>query len=198
MKLSGSKVKSERTDIDFEPFDNQNTNYSSQNTSSNNQSNYYKSFDDFKNRKQRLENARNQINNASPRSNNQRTSRYVVKNIDWSTWKSEFINKILDDSMSITSLDDYGVGTWFYYSFVVTSDGAIKNVIVTSPYLSDEDKQRIKNLIKSNEYQDITIFPANSRRVTSKVDAVVMLGNSEKKSNPSDFNDIERIKMSLP
>ena len=100
--------------------------------------------------------------------------------------------------MSITSLDDYGVGTWFYYSFVVTSDGAIKNVIVTSPYLSDEDKQRIKNLIKSNEYQDITIFPANSRRVTSKVDAVVMLGNSEKKSNPSDFNDIERIKMSSP
>ena len=69
---------------------------------------------------------------------------------------------------------------------------------MTSPYLSDEDKQRIKNLIKSNEYQDITIFPANSRRVTSKVDAVVMLGNSEKKSNPSDFNDIERIKMSLP
>lgn len=198
MKLSGSKVKSERTDIDFEPFDNQNTNYSSQNTSSDNQSNYYKSFDDFKNRKQRLENARNQINNASPRSNNQRTSRYVVKNIDWSTWKSEFINKILDESMSITSLDDYGVGTWFYYSFIVTSDGAIKNVIVTSPYLSDEDKQRIKNLIKSNEYQDITIFPANSRRVTSKVDAVVMLGNSEKKSNPSDFNDIERIKMSLP
>lgn len=36
-------------------------------------------FDDFKNRKQRLENARNQINNVSPRSNNQRTSRYVVK-----------------------------------------------------------------------------------------------------------------------
>ena len=37
----------------------------------------------------------------------------LVKNIDWSTWKSEFINKILDESMSITSLDDYGVGTWF-------------------------------------------------------------------------------------
>lgn len=199
MKLSDSKVKSERTDIDFEPFDNQNTSYSSQNTSRNGQSNYYKNFDDFKNRKQRLENARNQLNNTSTRTNNQRTSaRYVVKNIDWNTWKSEFINKILDDSVSITSLDDYGIGTWFYYSFIVTSDGAIRDITVRSPYLSNIDKQRVENLIRSNEYQDITIFPANSRRVTAKVDAVVMLGNSEKKSKPSDFNDIERIKMSLP
>lgn len=199
MKLNSSKVKSERTDIDFEPFDNQNTNYSSQNTSGDNQSNYYKNFDDFKNRKQRLENARNQLNNTSTRTNNQRTSgRYVVKNIDWSTWKSQFINKILDDSVYITSLDDYGVGTWFYYSFVVTSDGAIKDITVRSPYLSSIDKQRVENLIRGYEYQEITVFPANSRRVTAKVDAVVMLGNSEKKSKPSDFNDIERIKMSLP
>lgn len=198
VKLNSSKIKSERTDIDFEPFDNQGTNYNNQNTSGNNQGNYYNNFDDFKNRQQRLENARNQINNASPRSNNQRTSRYVVKNIDWSTWKSQFINKILDDSVYITSLDDYGVGAWFYYSFIVTSDGAIKDLTVRSPYISDIDKQRVMNLIKSYEYTDITVFPANSRRVTAKVDAVVMLGNSEKKSKPSDFNDVERIKMSLP
>ena len=199
VKLNGSKVKSERTDIDFQPFDNQNTSYSGQNTSSNNQDNYYKNFDDFKNRKQRLENARNQLNNTHTRTNNQGNSaRYIVKNIDWSTWKSEFINKILDDSTYITSLDDYGIGTWFYYSFIVTSDGAIRDITVRSPYLSNIDKQRIENLIRSNEYQEITIFPANSRRVTAKVDAVVMLGNSEKKSKPSDFNDIERIKMSLP
>lgn len=194
VKLNSSKIKSERTDIDFEPFDN----YNNQNTSGNNQGNYYNNFDDFKNRQQRLENARNQINNVSPRSNNQRTSRYVVKNIDWSTWKSQFINKILDDSVYITSLDDYGVGAWFYYSFIVTSDGAIRDVTVRSPYISDIDKQRVVNLIKSYEYKDITVFPANSRRVTAKVDAVVMLGNSEKKSKPSDFNDIERIKMNLP
>lgn len=198
VNIQGANVKSTSTDIGFESLDNQKTGYSNQQLKNDSQGNYYNSFDDFKNRKQRLENARSQINNASPRSNNQRTSRYVVKNIDWSTWKSQFINKILDDSVYITSLDDYGVGAWFYYSFIVTSDGAIRDVTVRSPYISDIDKQRVVNLIKSYEYKDITVFPANSRRVTAKVDAVVMLGNSEKKSKPSDFNDVERIKMSLP
>ena len=198
VNIQGANVKSTSTDIGFESLDNQKTGYSNQQLKNDSQGNYYNSFDDFKNRKQRLENARSQINNASPRLNNQNISRYIVKNIDWSTWKSQFINKILDDSVYITSLDDYGVGAWFYYSFIVTSDGAIKDLTVRSPYISDIDKQRVMNLIKSYEYTDITVFPANSRRVTAKVDAVVMLGNSEKKSKPSDFNDIERIKMSLP
>ena len=198
VNIQGANVKSTSTDIGFESFDNQKTGYSNQQLKNDSQSNYYNSFDDFKNRKQRLEDARSQINNASPRLNNQNVSRYIVKNIDWSTWKSQFINKILDDSVYITSLDDYGVGAWFYYSFIVTSDGAIKDLTVRSPYISNIDKQRVMNLIKSYEYTDITVFPANSRRVTAKVDAVVMLGNSEKKSKPSDFNDVERIKMSLP
>lgn len=198
VNIQGANVKSTSTDIGFESLDNQKTGYSNQQLKNDSQGNYYNSFDDFKNRKQRLENARSQINNASPRLNNQNVSRYIVKNIDWSTWKSQFINKILDDSVYITSLDDYGVGAWFYYSFIVTSDGAIKDLTVRSPYISNIDKQRVMNLIKSYEYTDITVFPANSRRVTAKVDAVVMLGNSEKKSKPSDFNDVERIKMSLP
>lgn len=198
VNIQGANVRSTSTDIGFESIDNQKTGYSNQQLKNDSQGNYYNSFDDFKNRKQRLENARSQINNASPRLNNQNVSRYIVKNIDWSTWKSQFINKILDDSVYITSLDDYGVGAWFYYSFIVTSDGAIKDLTVRSPYISDIDKQRVMNLIKSYEYTDITVFPANSRRVTAKVDAVVMLGNSEKKSKPSDFNDVERIKMSLP
>ena len=198
VNIQGANVKSTSTDIGFESLDNQKTGYSNQQLKNDSQGNYYNSFDDFKNRKQRLENARSQINNASPRLNNQNVSRYIVKNIDWSTWKSQFINKILDDSVYITSLDDYGVGAWFYYSFIVTSDGAIKDLTVRSPYISDIDKQRVMNLIKSYEYTDITVFPANSRRVTAKVDAVVMLGNSEKKSKPSDFNDVERIKMNLP
>lgn len=198
VNIQGANVKSTSTDIGFESLDNQKTGYSNQQLKNDSQGNYYNSFDDFKNRKQRLENARSQINNASPRLNNQNVSRYIVKNIDWSTWKSQFINKILDDSVYITSLDDYGVGAWFYYSFIVTSDGVIKDLTVRSPYISDIDKQRVMNLIKSYEYTDITVFPANSRRVTAKVDAVVMLGNSEKKSKPSDFNDVERIKMSLP
>lgn len=187
-----------KTDINFEPFDNQGTGYDSQNISSDNQDGYYNNFEEFKNRKNKLNNAKTQFSNSNTNNNRQRTGRYVIKNIDWNTWKSQFINQILDDSMYIHSLDQYGIGTWFYYSFTVTSDGEIRNINVSSVYLSNEDKKRIENLIRGYEYQEITIFPANSKRKTAKVDAVVLLGESEKKSKPSDFNDIERIKINLP
>ncbi len=198
IKMNGTEFDNTKTDINFEPFDNQSTGVNSQNTSSDNQDGYYSNFDEFKNRKDKLNNARTQFSQTNTNNSRQNTDRYIVKNIDWATWKSEFINKILDDSMYIHSLDQYGIGTWFYYSFTVTSDGQIRNINVTSVYLSNEDKKRIENLIRSYQYQDITVFPANSKRKTAKVDAVVLLGESEKKSKPSDFNDIERIKINLP
>lgn len=198
IKLKDTGFDNTRTDINFEPFDNQSTGYDSQNTSSDNQNGYYSNFDEFKNRKNKLNNAKTQFSNSDTNNSSKKTGRYKIKNIDWNTWKSEFINRILDDSMYIHSLDQYGVGTWFYYSFTVTSDGEIRNINVSSVYLSNEDKKRIENLIRSYEYQEITIFPANSKRKTAKVDAVVLLGESEKKSKPSDFNDIERIKINLP
>lgn len=198
VNLKDTGFDNTKTDINFEPFDNQGTGYDSQNVSSDNQDGYYSNFEEFKNRQNKLNNAKTQFSNSNTNNNRQRTGRYVIKNIDWNTWKSQFINQILDDSMYIHSLDQYGIGTWFYYSFTVTSDGEIRNINVSSVYLSNEDKKRIENLIRGYEYQEITIFPANSKRKTAKVDAVVLLGESEKKSKPSDFNDIERIKINLP
>lgn len=124
-------------------------------------------------------------------------NRFLIKNIDWNTWKTRFVNQILDDSMDIHSLDDYGVGTIFYYSFYVTSNGAIRNINVSSIHLTDVDKQRIRELIKSYEYKDITVFPANTKKQIFKVDSFVMLGTAEKKAKPSDFNENERVKIQL-
>ena len=127
----------------------------------------------------------------------QQKSRYVYKNIDWNTWRSEFVNKILDDSLSIKSLDTYGTGAWFYYSFNVSSEGLITDITVKSVYLSEEDKRKVAKLIKSYQYKEITVFPANSKRKTAKVSAVMMLSNETKHSSPSDFNDFEQIKLKL-
>lgn len=129
--------------------------------------------------------------------NNYRTEadKYKYQDIDWSTWKSNFVNRILDDSMYITSLDNYGVGTWFYYSFVVTDTGLIKDVTVMSFYLKDEDKKAVRDLIRSYVHTPITIFPKDSRRKKVKVKAIMLLGNSESKSDASNFNDIEKIKI---
>lgn len=124
-------------------------------------------------------------------------ARYQYKNIDWNTWRSEFVNKILDDSLSIKSLDTYGAGSWFYYSFDVSSEGAISNITIKSMYLSNEDKKRVARLIQSYQYKEITVFPANSNRKSAKVSAVMMLSNETKHSSPSDFNDFEQIRLQL-
>ena len=120
--------------------------------------------------------------------------RYKYQDIDWSTWKSNFVNRILDDSMYITNLDLYGLGTWFYYSFNVTDNGEIKDVFVFSLYLNEDDKRQIRDLIRSYAHKPITIFPKDSQRKKAKVKAIMLLGETESKSNASNFNDIEKIK----
>lgn len=121
--------------------------------------------------------------------------RYKYKNINWGTWKSRFVNRILDDSLYIKSLDTYGIGTWFYYSFEVTNTGEIHDVTVFSLYLTEEDKMRIRQLIRSYEGMPITIFPENSKRKKVKVKAIMLLGDSEQKANSSNFSDTEKVKI---
>ena len=121
--------------------------------------------------------------------------RYAYRNINWGTWKSRFVNRILDDSLFIKSLDAYGIGTWFYYSFVVTNTGEIHDVTVLSLYLTESDKLQIRALIRSYEKTPITIFPANSKRKKAKIKAIMLLGDSEQKANSSNFLDTERVKI---
>lgn len=192
-------------------YRNQNINYADQNTNYNNQKAKYqntsfenqnskldKQLSNYQNQKAKLKNIENSLKNQKTRTNRSNNNRYLIKNIDWSTWKSNFVNKIVDDSVNIHELDEYGIGTWFYYSFTVNAAGGIYNINVTSPYLLKEDKEKIIQMIQNYEYQDITVFPANSKRKTANVNAIVLLGDTEKKSTPSDFKDMERIKINLP
>ena len=120
---------------------------------------------------------------------------FVNLDISWNTWKSNFINQILDDSMDIKTLNSYNVGTWFYYSFEVTDTGEIQNVKVSSLFLSKEDKEEVIRLIKSYAHKQITAFPRNSKRKKAKVDAIMLLGETESKTSPNDFNDTERVRI---
>lgn len=124
-------------------------------------------------------------------------ARYQYKNIDWNTWRSEFVNRILDDSLTIRSLDTYGQGAWFYYSFDVSEEGRISNITIKSMHLREEDKRRVAQLIQSYQYKEITVFPANTNRKSAKVSAVMMLSNETKHSSPSDFNDFEQIRLQI-
>ncbi|MBQ8668927.1 hypothetical protein IJ472_04035 [bacterium] len=148
-----------------------------------------------------MNNAKNRSNQSTDISNQpfrqMHVDRYEYENIDWNTWRSNFVNKILDDSLAIRSLDNYKNGSWFYYSFDVSSVGKISNITIKSIHLSDEDKEKVAELIKSYEYKNITKFPKNTRRSTAKVSAVMMLSTETQHSKPSDFNDFERIKFKV-
>lgn len=121
--------------------------------------------------------------------------KYRYKNINWGLWKSRFVNKILDDSMYIRSLDNYGLGTWFYYSFKVSNTGEIFDITIFSLYLNSEDRLKIRELIESYSGRSITIFPEGSKRKEVLVKAIMLLGDNEQKANSSNFGDTERVKI---
>lgn len=122
-------------------------------------------------------------------------NQYKYKNIDWGTWRSDFINRITDDSMSIRELDNYPQGTMFHYSFVVDASGRISNVKVDSLQLSKADKAKVAYLINSYAYTEITSFPVNSKRQSAKVSAILLLSNKTEYARPSDFHDLEQVKI---
>lgn len=183
-------------------FENSDTNYSNQGINTSNANNLkFNNLDDS-----HLDTMLNNAKNVStqPRGKDNRPlrqmpqrDRYVYKDIDWNTWQSNFVNKILDDSMSIRELDQYNAGTWLYYQFDVYKDGRIDNISVRSMVISQHDKDLVANLIKNYAYKDITIFPANTKREKAQVKAVMMLSNTTQKSTPNDFNENERIKIHI-
>ena len=207
LKFNNTNTSAQNIKFDNRNISNQNTNYNNRNSDYSNQNTNYsnqnteldRKLADYERQRNRLKNIENSLKNRNPQTQrNNFENRYLVKNIDWRTWKSNFVNEIIDGSMSIKSLDTYPQGSWFYYSFYVDRDGSISDIKVSSMQISQEDRKNIANLIKSYEYKDVTVFPANSKRVRAKVDAIVMLGPTEKKSRPTDFDDTERIKIKMP
>ena len=215
-EIENKEINIEQEKIDYSP---QTTKYSMEETSYNKfstskseskQYNYNYDYSELDEKLARLKNIERTINqNKHNKKTPTEKEDYIIKNnipndephgygyedIDWSIWKSNFINKILDDSMSITSLNDYKIGTWFYYSFNVTNTGEIKDVTVRSFTLKESDKQKIKNIIYNYAHKSITVFPRNSKRKSAKVEAIMLLGETEEKSRPEDFNDTERIRI---
>ena len=181
-------------DSDIKRFDSENSNKIDYNNSNITFKNKFPENEESTSSTKKESYSQSALDNSSQKSD-KRKQRYLYKNIDWSTWKSNFVNKILDDSMYIRALDLYDKNTWFYYSFYVTSKGEIEDIKIKSVALKSEDRKLIKRLIESYAYQDITVFPANSRRERVKVEALMLLGDYEKKSNPSDFNEHEQIRI---
>lgn len=216
INTQNSEVSLNSNNVNFESSDisNKNIDYSNQETSYDNNYDYdnqnrntnnseildYKNLDDT-----HLDNALKEAKNYSYKPTNLEdkpfrqmpNNRYAYKNIDWNTWKSNFVNKILDDSLAIKELDNYSYGTLIYYSFTVDRAGGISNIQVKSMTVKPEDKAKLARMIKNYQFQEITAFPAKSQRQTANVSAVMMLSNESQYSKPSNFNDVEHVKYKL-
>lgn len=216
IKTNDSDIKISSTDIENKNINyNNSSNYSNQETSFENTGTEYTNHNlgvqnqgnlnyknvDYGDLDSRLEQAKNISTEPIDVSNKpfrmMPKNKYAYKNIDWSTWKSNFVNAILDESMTIKELDNYPNGAWFYYQFNVDESGKISDIVVKSMYLDYPDKQKVIKLIKSFEYSELTIFPRNTKRKVAKVSAVMMLSSETQHSRPNDFNDFEQVKIQL-
>lgn len=132
--------------------------------------------------------------NENKNSNNNESDNDYSLTISWNQWRSNIVNKILDDSYSIQELNKYPSGTWFYYSFNVDREGNIFNINVISFTMEPQDIQLVTDLIKSYTHAPLIVFPKNSKRNKVSVRAVCLFDNQTQATQSSDFHDLERLK----
>ena len=139
-----------------------------------------------------LQNQNNQIKNKETTKEIQRPE---YKNLSWGEWKSEFLNRILEDVDAIDGLNHYKNGTFIWFSFNVTKEGEIKDIIIFAPQLKPKDRVSFRVLLKKYAHTQITAFPPNSRRRKAKVKAIMLLEKTERKARPENLLDYEKIKI---
>lgn len=112
--------------------------------------------------------------------------------IAWNKWRANLNNQIMKDSKLPTMPN----GIIFRYKFTVDKYGKVSNVqtwSTTSSY-TPYAIQFIAPVIRGYQGHSILNFPAGSNRVTTEVTGAWKISSSEKLSNPSDYNDIEKIR----
>ena len=112
--------------------------------------------------------------------------------IAWNRWRSNLNNQIMKDSKLPTMPN----GIIFKYKFTVDKYGKVSNVQTWSPTSSYTPYaiQFIAPVIRSYQGHSILNFPSGSNRVTTEVTGAWKISSNERYSNPSDYNDIEKIK----
>lgn len=130
---------------------------------------------------------------ASSNTNNQPiTLTAQEEEIAWNKWRSNLNNQIMRDSKLPTMPN----GVIFKYKFTVDKYGKVSNVQTWSPasQYTPYAIQFIAPVIRSYQGHSILNFPTGSNRVTTEVTGAWKISSNERYSNPSDYNDIEKIK----
>lgn len=112
--------------------------------------------------------------------------------IVWNKWRSDLQNKVMKDT-------NIGApkGTGFRFSFTVDKFGNMSNINVwsTNPVYTDLAVRVIKPVLQSYQHQPILKFPAGTKRTITNVTGGFVMSSYTQYSKPSDFSDVEKVKL---
>ena len=112
--------------------------------------------------------------------------------IAWNVWRSNIQNKIMRDS----NIDYAPLGTVFLFTFVVDKFGNVSNIKVecSNQNFMDIARNKVKPAIANLQKKPILNFPRGTRRTSTVVTGMFLIGTQTRYSTPENYSDYETVR----
>ena len=111
--------------------------------------------------------------------------------IAWNIWRSNIQNQIMKDS----NIDFAPYGTVFTFTFIVDKFGNVSNIKVdcSHPSFMDVARNNVKPAISNLQKKPILNFPKGTKRTSTVVTGMFLIGTQTRYSTPDNYSDYERV-----
>ena len=111
--------------------------------------------------------------------------------IAWNVWRSNIQNQIMKDS----NIDFAPYGTVFTFTFIVDKFGNVSNIKVecSHPSFMDVARNNVKPAISNLQKKPILNFPRGTKRTSTVVQGMFLIGTQTRYSTPDNYSDYERV-----
>ena len=111
--------------------------------------------------------------------------------IAWNIWRSNIQNQIMKDS----NIDFAPFGTIFTFTFIVDKFGNVSNIKVecSNPNFMDVARNNVKPAISNLQKKPILNFPKGTKRTSTVVTGMFLIGTQTRYSTPENYSDYERV-----
>jgi len=112
--------------------------------------------------------------------------------IAWNVWRSNIQNQIMKDS----NIDFAPLGTIFTFTFVVDKFGNVSNIKVecSHPNFMDVARDNVKPAIANLQKKPILNFPKGTKRTSTVVQGMFLIGTQTRYSTPANYSDYEKVR----
>jgi len=112
--------------------------------------------------------------------------------IAWNIWRSNIQNQIMKDS----NIDFAPLGTAFTFTFIVDKFGNVSNIKVdcSVPSFMDVARNNVKPAIANLQKKPILNFPKGTRRTSTVVTGMFLIGTQTRYSTPANYSDYETVR----